>query len=150
MLKALWQPEFPTALTINEKVPLHIRHSSALEPSVNIFPPNTPFTWSMTLELDGLFVPFVALAADLTFTAQADMLVGGGPTVYPCGAKTIPAGSVTPTTPTKGFFKVEGLCPGIPEVGTYMMTVALTTKLGSAPTFIAGFDQILIQVADGV
>jgi len=150
---ALFQPHQGPAIDISEITPLAVSSSLANAPSINIFPPNTPFSWTMGVRLSGTSVPAHAIADKLTFTGQLEPLVGPGTAVV-VGSQVLSAptsSNLAGTPPTADYVALVTFTPTPGQIppGAYMLTVVVTATAGAVPIDIAGFDQVIVQVAPG-
>jgi hypothetical protein len=111
-------------------------------PPTLILGTGTPFTVSLSATVTGLLTGLVT-GSNWTFTVSAESIgpgfegvLGSAVIVAPVGNPKVMSASVN--------------CAPIAQPGTYMLTVAVTSTTGGIPNGIAGFETVMIQVANGV
>jgi hypothetical protein len=133
-----FQPAAGSNPFITLSSPTGVLLSSAGLPPTTVFAPGTPFTVSLTANLAGILAPALGATASFTFTANAESIGPGFEGVLGSTIVGPPGVSRTGTIPVAGL-----------PVGTYMVTVAVTSTNGGVPTAMSGFESSMITVQVG-
>ena len=115
--------------------------SPGLPPS-QIFGTGVPFTVSLSATVTGLLTNAYT-GSNWTFTVSVESIGPGFEAVL--GSLPVVAGPGNPKV-----IPATVNCAPIPQAGTYLLTVAVTSTTAGFPNGIAGFETVMIQVADGV
>jgi hypothetical protein len=102
----------------------------------------TPFSVSLSATVTGLLTGLVT-GSNWTFTVSAESIGAGYEGVLGSAVIVAPPGNPKVLSATVN-------CAPIAQPGTYMLTVAVTSTTGGIPNGIAGFETVMIQVANGV
>jgi len=135
-----FQPEAGSNIffTADEVGNLVVTSADPLLPST-IFDAGLTFQVAMTVKFAGILATaLMAAPLLLTFTVQAESQGAGFEGQI--GTHTI--------STTAGQFQYTGdvPCPGGLPAGVYQLTCVMTTKVGTTPTEIVGFDEVFVQV----
>jgi hypothetical protein len=101
----------------------------------------TPFSVSLSATVTGLLTNLVT-GSNWTFTVAVESIGAGYEGVLGSAVIVAPPGNPKVLSATVN-------CAPIAQPGTYMLTVAVTSTTGGIPNGIAGFETVMIQVANG-
>jgi len=134
-----FQPEAGSNIffTADEVGNLVVTSADPLLPST-IFDAGLTFQVAMTVKFAGILATaLMAAPLLLTFTVQAESQGAGFEGQV---------GTITIAT-SPGVFQYTGNVPCSPLAsGVYQLTCVMTTKVGTTPTEIVGFDEVFVQV----
>jgi len=115
--------------------------SPGLPPTL-ILGTGVPFSVSLSATVTGLLTNLVT-GSNWTFTVAAESIGPGFEGIL--GSAVIVAAPGNPKV-----LSATVNCAPIAQPGTYMLTVAVTSTTAGIPNGIAGFETVMIQVANGV